>query len=216
MRTTIIRLSLLAATFCTAAVAQTSAPATPRFDLHVVNGPAATLYLDGTRPIVKKSSKGLTSYAYKHGRPAIVMHPDGSYAELKYENGKLDRIEYSDGTVRRAGDKLAPSAGASIAARGGIAPMNYGSSWDDDWGTENYYFQYDGGGRSDGGWDGGGDFPRGEQPDNPWKRIKCLADAMVTLKVAFTEVCPMMRDQTVCIDQAMKLHDELINWCMGS
>jgi hypothetical protein len=208
MKATITPIFLLTVTVCSAAVAQTSVPATQRFDLHIVEGPAATLYLSGSRPIVKKTSKGITSYAYKDGRPAIAVHSDGTYAVFKYENGKLDHIAYSDGTMRRAGDKLAPSTGASIASRGGMVPMNYGTNWDDDWGSENYYYQYDGKGR----WDVG--LPRGEEPDNPFDRMKCLADALMTLKVAILEVCPMMLDQTVCLAQALKLHNELVDFCM--
>lgn len=114
-----------------AAVAQTlltspaPVPTKARLDLRVETKPGATIYLNGTQPIAKRTANGVTSYAYKNGRPVIAMNSDGRYAVFKYENGQLDRIEeYSDGTMRRAGENLKPTIGGSIATRGGVSPMN--------------------------------------------------------------------------------------------
>lgn len=212
-----IRAMLLTAAFCTGAIAQTPAPAKP-LNLRIVKGASSTLYLDGARPIARMAPKGLTSYVYANGRRIIAMRTDGKYAHFKYENGKLDRIEYSDGTVRRAGERLTPSTGSSIAARGGAAPMNWDGDgwggWDDDeiiqdddrgggWG---------GGGMYDGG--GGGGFPEEAEPDNPIGRLKCLYDSARMFYVSVAEFCPYVRDQMICIGQAMNLKNEADAWCL--
>jgi hypothetical protein len=205
---TIARGALLAITCC-AAVAQTPVPAT--LDLRVAATPAATTYLNGARPIARQSAKGVTSYAYKNGWPVLAVRTDGTYAEYKYLNGKLDRIQYSDGTVRRAGDALSPSAGASIASRGGVSPMNYGRRWHDDY---DYFTVSDGFGRSSDGF-GASDFPPGGLPDNPWGLVKCMYDASRTLQVSLLEVCPIMQNEGVCMGQALTLHNEAVAWCMS-
>lgn len=223
MSSIIKKILLVSIVLCQGVMAQTSEPGRP-LDLKITATPAGTMYLDGNRPIAKMTTRGLTGYIYDHGRMVLAVRADGRYAAFKYANGKLDHIEYSDGTVRRLGDSLAPSAGGSIAARGGSVAMAYDDGWEDYWADHNSGIN-DGddgnvgigvGGFDGGGGGGGGDgFPRDARPNNPFDRIACLAAAMRTLEVAFTEVCPMMKNQAVCIFQAMLLHDEALAFCMS-
>ncbi len=222
MKKAIVRTLLLATTLCSASIAQTPAPSTPDVDLRIFKSPASTLYLHGERPIARITPNGLTTYAYKDGRPAIAMRTDGRYAEFKYENGKLERIDYSDGTVRRAGEKLLPSAGSRLAARGGVAPMNWASEGDDGWAgwDDDYYIQYDGADRHNGGDEGGDggedpDFPEEGRPHTPLQRLQCLYAASMTLQISLLQVCPIMRDQSICMGRAVDFNRRTVVWCMG-
>lgn len=219
MSSIIREILLIGAVLCQAATAQTPTTTPHQVDLKTAKTPTGTFYLDGKRPLVKESAKGLTGYVYEHGRITLAVRADGRFAAYKYLNGKLDRVEYSDGAVRRIGAKVVPSAGGSIAARGGVSPMLYDDDWYDDLFLEHPEiidpFGPDKYGRDWSGFDGRNDFPSGAHPEGPFERAKCLYDAFRTLEVSFKEVCPILNDHPVCIKNAMQLYDEATAFCLS-
>ncbi|NHZ90626.1 hypothetical protein F2P45_16600 [Massilia sp. CCM 8733] len=67
----------------------------------VVDG--TTLVLDGQRLLARLSDGSSTHYFYKQGRLHNLHHSDGRFATYHYgDDGRLERIELSDGQVQRA------------------------------------------------------------------------------------------------------------------
>ncbi|MFB9244725.1 hypothetical protein IV454_15110 [Massilia antarctica] len=62
-----------------------------------------TLVMKGERLIARLTDEQSTHYFYKEGRLSNVYRSDGRFASYDYDDDKrLERIEFSDGTVQRA------------------------------------------------------------------------------------------------------------------
>ena len=181
--------------------------------LQVVKTSDSTMYMQGNKPSIKITPKGVMFYAYDKGRPVAVVHSNGSYVQLEYQNSALHAIQYSSGSIVKSSRFIPRSFGSTIPARGSYSSMgNWNGIFVIDDNFEGTLADF----LSDRGfnWDIKDEFPGGLPKTMP-DRIKCLYDNAVALMVALKEFCPFMLNEAVCIRQAVGYSLDIANACMA-